>query len=102
MNLPAADAEIQQIEAEVAKGQGFLVALLSGRLTSFISMGIAGFVAIVLCLFLLWHPDNPHNGGIITILGIIGGGAAGVGNITSIFHTFIANKTQPASGGTTV
>lgn len=92
MNLPLADQEIKTIEAEVGKHQGFLVSLLSGRLTGFISLCIAGFIALVLCVFLLIHPDNAHDGGIVSILGIIGGGTAGVSNITSILHTFIANK----------
>lgn len=95
MSLLASDKEIHTIAQEVGKGQNFLISLLSGRLTSFISLLISALVALVLSAFLLWHPDNPNTAGIITILGIIGGGATGVGNITSIIHGFIAAK-QPS------
>lgn len=101
MNVKAADEQITTIRDAIAAGhgQGFLISLLSGRLAAFISLIIAGFVALVLSVVLLTNTDSPNAGSIVTILGIIGGGTAGLGNLTSIFHTFIASKAAATAPG---
>jgi hypothetical protein len=101
MSIEQADKQIELIEKELVHQPGFLgafsVALLSGRLTAFLSLLIAGLVALVLCVFMLLHPDSSNIGGIITILGLIGAGSTGVGNITSMIHTLIAAKSNGKS-----
>lgn len=95
--IPQAEQQMRQLSQQIDK-DGFLrtiaITLLSGRLTPFVSMVIAGLIATALIAYLFLHPDE-NAPTIIGFLGVIGGASIGVGNVGSIFHTYIASK-QPA------